>query len=118
MRHHRACCSPDLGSTAVSKLTKAAQGAIDGSARLVAVPRRLKVASSRNSLCHSAKLSTLDLSKWFTDTSFDQHYLHVFSKSGDGTVHRVWCRHAEQPRLEFDHGTLWWLVTRYSAHAK
>lgn len=67
------------------------------------------VASPRNSVS-SARLSDLDLSTWWTDTSCGQHYLHVQHKDGE-TVHRVFCRGCDCPRLEMQRGKLMWLYT-------
>ena len=71
---------------------------------------RRAVASERNSSCGSARLADLDWSTWWTDASFGQHYLHVQHKDGE-TVHRVYCRRCECPRLEMRRGKLMWLYT-------
>ena len=71
------------------------------------MPRRLKVNSRRNSEC-SAPLASLDWSQWFTDGRVSGLYLHVHGP--DDTIHRVYCRHSETPRLSFQDGELWWLV--------
>lgn len=72
--------------------------------------RRLKVASARNSMCASERLTRLDWTRWWTDgMSWGAgQYLHV---AGEGqTWHRVFCRAASAPRLRMDNGTLYWLV--------
>jgi hypothetical protein len=73
--------------------------------------RFLSVTSKANSKCNSAKLSDLDWGRgWWTDDSFGMHYLHVHHKDGE-TIHRVYCRHAQQPRLQCKAGKLYWLVS-------
>jgi hypothetical protein len=73
---------------------------------------RRKVNSNRNSSCGSVKLSDLDWTNWFTDTSFETHYLHVTHKDGYaiGGIHRVHCKLAENPRLAMQNGELYWLI--------
>lgn len=71
--------------------------------------RLARVDDPANSSCDSAKLASLDFKNWWTDTSFDKLYLHVQHVS-DGTVHRVYCRHAQQPRLQMFDGMLHWLI--------
>lgn len=80
---------------------------------LLPAPRMLKVNSVRNSECYSSALSTLDFSEWWTDCSFEQFYLHVRHRDrNDGSIHRVYCRHTEKPRLKMKDGVLYWLVER------
>lgn len=71
---------------------------------------RRSIASSRNSICDSARLKDLDWSTWWTDTSFNQHYLHVQHRDGE-TAHRVYCRFDERPRLTMQRGKLMWLYS-------
>lgn len=77
-------------------------------------PRRYRAASSRNSECGSALIKDLDFSRWFTDGAPGDLYLHVYKAdptgAGDTTIHRVYCRHSDSPRLELCAGTLYWLV--------
>ena len=72
--------------------------------------RRLIVNSRRNSMAFYP-LAWLDWSRWFTDWGFngEMHYLHVHS-ARDESIHRVYCRHADRPRLSFEGGRLYWLV--------
>jgi hypothetical protein len=75
-------------------------------------PLKKLVFSPRNSRCHSAKIKDLDWSKgWWTDDSFGMHYLHVPHKDGE-TIHRVYCRGCDQPRLQVENGKLYWLISR------
>lgn len=71
--------------------------------------RWIKVSSPRNSTCHSAKLSALDFSRWFSDDSLSSFYLHVDAKDGD-TSHRVYCRFDQCPRIGQKGGEIYWLV--------
>lgn len=71
----------------------------------------LQVDLPANSSCGSASLHQLDFSNWWTDVSFGKHYLHVQHRTQD-TVHRVYCRHAEQPRLKMVAGKLHWLIEK------
>ena len=73
-------------------------------------PRRYLVADRRNSVS-AAPLDSLDWNRWFTDGTSRGLYLHVWSKDGE-TIHRVFCRHSDTPRLRFDGGTLRWLVDK------
>lgn len=81
-------------------------------------PRRLKVESPRNSECGSARLRDLNFSEWWTDSWTGEGiagitHLKVPHKGGEGmegTVHRVYCKHSEKPRLMWKNGTLYWLV--------
>lgn len=82
-------------------------------------PRRLLVSSPRNSTCGSAKLSELDWSEWFTDGlslflngaqyPLRSSYLHVHHRDGE-TIHGVYCRHSDTPRLAMRGGKLYWLI--------
>lgn len=75
-------------------------------------PMALLVKSPSNSLCNSAKLKDLDWDKgWWTDDSFGMHYLHVHHKDGE-TIHRVYCKHCQQPRIEQRRGRLYWLFCK------
>lgn len=69
-----------------------------------------KVCSTRNSTC-SARLSALDWSTWFTDSSFGAFYLHVTHMDGE-SVHRVRCRLSERPRLQSRKGVLYWIIDK------
>lgn len=71
---------------------------------------RRTVSNPRYSLCGSAKLADLDWGRWWTDTSFESHYLHVMHKDGE-TSHRVYCRSHDCPRLEMVLGKLMWLYS-------
>ena len=72
-------------------------------------PRRLKVASKRNSDC-GVPLDQLDWSNWWTDNTGYRLYLHVHNKDkSDGAVHRVWCKY-RYARLMLRDGVLYWLV--------
>jgi hypothetical protein len=71
-------------------------------------PCRLRVASPRNSRC-GARLSDLDWSRWWTDALPGLNYLKVAHGDGE-TVHRVFCRRAETPRLAMEAGELYWLI--------
>lgn len=73
-------------------------------------PKFYEVTNPRHSRCGSAKLKALDFDRWFTDTSFGQHYLHVNSATGDESVHRVTCAYSAKPRLAWIDGALWWVV--------
>ena len=75
-------------------------------------PRRLKVASKRNSDC-GVPLDQLDWSNWWTDIVGQVVYLHVqHTDKSDGAVHRVWYKHADYPRLMLRDGVLYWLVDK------
>jgi hypothetical protein len=75
-------------------------------------PMSLLVANPKNSQCNSAKLKDLDWDRgWWTDDSFGMHYLHVYHKDGE-TIHRVYCRHCQQPRIEHKRGKLYWLFCK------
>jgi hypothetical protein len=75
-------------------------------------PLALPVDSSKNSVCNSAKLKDLDWQRgWWTDDSFGMHYLHVYHKDGE-TIHRVYCKHCQQPRIENRNGKLYWLFCK------
>lgn len=70
------------------------------------------VFSARNSECPSARIEDLDSGRgWWTDDSMGVHYLHVWHKDGE-TVHRVYCRAYDNPRLKMDRGKLMWLFPR------
>lgn len=75
--------------------------------------RRLRVYSSRNSACGSARLADLDWSEWWTGTGFSgqMFVLHVRHKVMRDTSHRVYCRHTDTPRLACRDGALYWLVS-------
>lgn len=75
---------------------------------------RRSVSGPRNSSCGSARLSDLNWSRWWTDNSFGQMYLHVAHKDGQ-TVHRVYCRRCKTPRLEMVRGRLCWLYPANTA---
>lgn len=67
--------------------------------------------SRRNSVCGSAAIESLDWSEWWTD-SWDGRgvgYLKV-PRHSDGTVHRVYCRHSDTPRIAMRDDVLYWLV--------
>ncbi len=66
------------------------------------------VASKRNSIC-GIPLDELDWRSWWTDTSGGGFYLHVRHVLED-TVHRVYCRASDKPRLEMKDGKLFWLI--------
>lgn len=75
-------------------------------------PLAVLITSPRNSRCNTAKLSQLDWQRgWWTDDSFGMHYLHVYHKDGE-TIHRVYCKHCEQPRIEQRRGKLYWLFCK------
>ena len=78
---------------------------------------RRSVRSPRNSYCGSARLEELDWSIWWTGTAGGQHYLHVQHKDGE-TIHRVFCRLHECPRLEMWGGKLMWLIDREADRGK
>ena len=69
------------------------------------------VANPRYSVCDSARLSDLDWSNWWTDTSFGGHYLHVVHKDG-ATAHRVYARGCKTPRIEMNNGNLMWIYRK------
>ena len=69
---------------------------------------RRRVDSPRNSTS-TARLADLDWDNWWTDTTGGAHYLHVAHKDGE-TIHRVFCRKADRPRLRLIDGTLYWLI--------
>jgi len=73
-------------------------------------PRCLKVSSPRNSEC-SIPLSRLNFGRWFAEGS---SYLHVHHKTED-TIHRVYCKHSDTPRLAMRDGELYWLVDERSS---
>jgi len=68
-----------------------------------------RINSPRNSDCGSARLSELDWSNWWTDTSAGDHYLHVAHRQNQ-TFHRVYCRANERPRIGQRDGVLYWLI--------
>ena len=68
---------------------------------------RRKVFCGRNSTC-AVPFRVLDTLNWWTDNSCGQHYIHCVAR-GDGTVHRVFCRGCDSPRLEMKRGVLHWL---------
>jgi hypothetical protein len=71
-------------------------------------PVPLWVDSPRNSDC-GISLRRLDFSRWYTDTSFGNFYLHVAGP--DDSWHRVYCRSLhEPPRLGMRDGRLYWIV--------
>ena len=70
---------------------------------------RRKVFCGRNSTC-AVPFRVLDTLNWWTDNSCGQHYIHCVAR-GDGTVHRVFCRGCDNPRLEMKNGELYWLYT-------
>lgn len=77
----------------------------------IPAPRCYRVMSERHSECTS-KLTELDWSNWWTDGhKSGVLYLHV-PRLKDKTVHRVWCRHSDKPRLQWKSGELHWLVDR------
>lgn len=71
--------------------------------------RLLRVSSRRNSTCGSAPLYMLDWARWFTDGGPDSLYLHVHHYRDD-SIHRVFCRHNDHPRLAMRDGALYWLI--------
>lgn len=75
-------------------------------------PSALTINNSKNSVCNSAKLKDLDWDRgWWTDDSFGMHYLHVHHKDGE-TIHRVYCKGCQQPRIEQRKGKLYWLYRK------
>lgn len=72
---------------------------------------RRVIKSNRNSSCASARLCDLDWSNWWTDNSFESHYLHVKHKDGE-TVHRVFCRISKNPRIGMYDNILKWLIDK------
>jgi len=82
-------------------------GSSDGLPRLV----RRSVFSEKNSACPSARIKDLNPERgWWTDDSMDSLYLHVWHKDGE-TVHRVYCRKSEKPRLIMNRGRLMWIYS-------
>jgi hypothetical protein len=72
-------------------------------------PQKKLVSSPRNSKCSSARLKDLDWQRgWWTDDSFGMHYIHVHHKDGE-TIHRVYCKSSDRPRIQMDKGRLYWL---------
>ncbi len=67
-----------------------------------------KVNSPRNSSC-GVDLDKLDWSNWWTDSLHGVHYLKV-KEPRWGTVQRVYCKHANAPRVGVRNGTLCWLI--------
>jgi len=67
-----------------------------------------KVYSPRNSSC-GVDLDKLDWLNWWTDSLNGVHYLKV-KEPGQGTVQRVYCKHANAPRVGVRSGTLCWLI--------
>jgi hypothetical protein len=77
-------------------------------------PVKRLVNSSKNSKCSSSSLKDLDWSRgWWTDDSFGMHYLHVHHKDGE-TIHRVYCKFSDRPRLQMTNGKLYWLFQKDS----
>lgn len=75
-------------------------------------PSALVIASPRNSRCSTAKFEDLDWDKgWWTDDSFGMHYIHVHHKDGE-TIHRVYCKHCQQPRIQVLKGKPYWLFSK------
>ena len=70
-------------------------------------PIRRRVNSRRNSSC-ALPLDRLDWANWWTDRVYHFTYLHVVAD--DKTAHRVYCKLAENPRLAFRNGQLYWLI--------
>jgi hypothetical protein len=80
-------------------------------------PRRLKVASPRNSaLGTGLPLSDIDWSRgWWTSYGFSGQTMHLYvwttgKSEGEPTVQRLYCRRSHRPRLEMRDGELYWLV--------
>lgn len=74
-------------------------------------PSWRKVNTTRNSACGSACLENLDWSNWWTDGGISGKYGMLQVVHTDmGSVHRVYCRHADNPRLAMRDGILYWLV--------
>lgn len=72
---------------------------------------RRAVFSARNSECPSARIEDLDPEQgWWTDDGWNTHYLHVWHKDGE-TVHRVYCRKCDKPRLLMKRGKLMWIYS-------
>jgi hypothetical protein len=70
-----------------------------------------KIKNPRYSRCSTAKLKDLDWEKgWWSDDSFEKHYIHVHHKDGE-TIHRVFCKEVEKPRIGMDNGEPIWLFT-------
>lgn len=82
---------------------------LDRGVRRLPGPLRLRVNSHRNSYC-AMPVGWLDWSRWFTDGTGGELYLHVYGP--DDSIQRVYCRRSTRPRLEFMEGQLWWLVDR------
>lgn len=88
-----------------------------------------RVNSRRNSSC-ALSLDRLDWSNWWTDrlqvlaTDIIQddvttsakdavkHFAYLHVVADDKTVHRVFCKHADNPRLGFRNGKLYWLIDK------
>jgi hypothetical protein len=86
-----------------------------------------KVNSKRNSSC-AFPLERLNWSHWWTnpmkidlldeyqdDFSTTHHhrvksYMYLLVEADDGTVQRVYCKHADVPRVGVRRGTLCWLI--------
>jgi hypothetical protein len=70
----------------------------------------LAISSNRNSRSGSINdIRQLNFKAFWADHSFGHFYIHVPHKS-DGTVHRVWCKISDQPRIGFKNGKHYWLV--------
>jgi hypothetical protein len=72
-----------------------------------------RVTSPRNSVVGTGgvTLADLDWSQWWTDGIRGHLYLHVPHLDGD-TIHRVYCRRTDTPRLQMRGGELYWLVDK------
>ena len=70
-------------------------------------PRRLRVTSPHNSGCDSARLADLNFTLAWIDWNSSGFYLHV--REGE-TIHRVFCKHSDSPRLAWKDGVLFWLI--------
>lgn len=67
------------------------------------------VNNDRNSECGSEMLAMLDFSRWYTDWTGGEFYLHVAGP--DDTWHRVFCKKGRATGLSMERdGVLRWMV--------
>ncbi len=92
-------------------------------------PIQRRVNSRRNSSC-ALPLDRLDWANWWTDrmrilgndfVSDDvapspndvmHHFTYLKVVADDKTVQRVFCKHADNPRVAFRNGQLYWLIDK------
>ena len=77
-------------------------------------PSRRKVKDRRNSES-DVPLSQLNWMQWWIDRGFSGQVLYLKVPHADptlGSVHRVYCKWSDTPRLEMKDGELYWLIDK------